>query len=92
MFFFCRGIAYTQQQDYERALLDFNKTISMNSKFGEAYYWRGLTYRSLFKQKLACADMHSAVELGYKDFNLPDFQDYCSKVYDENVFIPPPPK
>ncbi|MHC5937083.1 tetratricopeptide repeat protein [Nostoc sp.] len=41
---FSKGIKKVNQQDYEGALLDFNRAIQIDSDYGEAYFQRGLIY------------------------------------------------
>lgn len=50
---------------YANAILYLNRAISLNSKDGEAYYFRGATHRALGKKLESENDFKRATELGY---------------------------
>lgn len=51
-------------KDYRAALVDYDKAISLNADFAEAYYNRGLTHIFLGNNKQGIADLSKAGELG----------------------------
>lgn len=51
-------------KDYRAALVDYDKAISLNKDFAEAYYNRGLTHLFLGNNKQGIADLSKAGELG----------------------------
>ena len=58
-----RGTAYYHQEDFEKAIADYNQAIARNSKDAIAYAGRGMSH---FKQNDlddAIADLHHAVRL-----------------------------
>jgi tetratricopeptide (TPR) repeat protein len=52
-----------EQSDFENALKDFDHALEIDSRYADAYYWRGLTRLKLNKQNLAQEDFQKAVEL-----------------------------
>lgn len=52
---------------YAEAISDFNKTISLDSRSGEAYYFMGVTYSKINMLKEAKYNKEKALSLGYKE-------------------------
>jgi len=44
-----RGIAYFNIQNYDSAIIDFNKSIEIDPDYYEPYYWLGVIY---YNQKI----------------------------------------
>ena len=65
--YFNRGLAYYHQQQYERAVVDYNKAIELQSDYAAAYFYRGVAYERLDVDWRAQADFAKAKEFGYKD-------------------------
>jgi tetratricopeptide (TPR) repeat protein len=64
--YFNRGNAYYELKDYTKALADFDKTISMNKGYAEAYCQRGLLKLKTADQT-ACDDLKKAIKGDLKD-------------------------
>lgn len=60
-----RGNLKFKTGDYEGALLDFSRTISLNPKNASAHYQRGLANKSLRLETESQIDFDTAKELGY---------------------------
>ena len=71
--------------DYQAALDDINKAISMNYKTPESYFWRGSALLNLSKNEEAILDYDQAIKLkpkydeafkerGNAYYNLKDYQ------------------
>jgi tetratricopeptide (TPR) repeat protein len=58
-----RGDAYYMLEEYERAILDYNYALALDSKCIPAYSNRGLAYSHLGEYKRAIADFTRAIEL-----------------------------
>ncbi len=57
--------------DYRAALADYDKAISLNDNFADAYFNRGLTLIFLGNNKQGVADLSKAGELGlYTAYNI----------------------
>lgn len=54
---------YYSQNQYDKALADLNKSIELNSEYGEAYYYQGLCYKALDQLDKAEADFQVAAGL-----------------------------
>ena len=52
--------------DYDGAISDFNYTLSLDPKSGEAYYYRGNVYSKLNKPAEAGKDWAEACKLGLR--------------------------
>jgi tetratricopeptide (TPR) repeat protein len=48
---------------YDNALADLDRAISLDSKLAEAYYNRGVVYGSLGEYDLATQSLNKAIEL-----------------------------
>ena len=54
-------------KEYNRAIEDFAKAISLDSHMAEAYFNRALAYLALEQKDKALADLSKAGELGIYD-------------------------
>lgn len=63
-----RGAAYVRIGNYEKALDDFNRAISLNPDYHIAYYNRGQVYKILGNYELAIANYEKAAEISPKYF------------------------
>ena len=61
-----RGNLYFNQQKWDLALADYNKTIELDPKYTWAYLERGRVYVNQQKWDLALADYNKAIELDSK--------------------------
>jgi len=59
-----RGNAFYQKTDYEKAINDYDKAISINNTFEMAYLNRGISKEMLRDETGACKDWAKADELG----------------------------
>ncbi len=64
--FCCRGIAYQDKADLDKALADYNEAIRLNPKWGRAYYHRGTAYEKKGEKAKAEADFARSRELEQK--------------------------
>jgi len=53
---------YTYQKDYEKALADYNKSLSIDPTFHRAYSNRGVLYYNTNRVELALADFTNAIK------------------------------
>jgi len=58
---------YLKTRDYNKAINWYNKVISNDDTFAEAYYNRGLTYIYLKQNENGCMDMSKSGELGIQN-------------------------
>jgi tetratricopeptide (TPR) repeat protein len=63
--YFDHGRADFLWKNYDEAISDYTKVISLDARSAEAYYNRGLAYRQLGKDAQAQADFKKAKQLGY---------------------------
>jgi tetratricopeptide (TPR) repeat protein len=61
---------------YTRAYADLSKSIELDSKLGEAYFYRGEVIHITGRKKNACIDYKKALELGYEKA-LESVQTFC---------------
>jgi len=59
-----RGIDHYSINEFDKALADLNKYISLNNRVGASYYFRGLVLLTQHKSG-ACEDLHRALQLGF---------------------------
>jgi tetratricopeptide (TPR) repeat protein len=59
-----RAFLKSQQEEYDEALKDFNKSIAANQKFSTAWYGRGLVYSKMKQPDKAIKDFNQALLLG----------------------------
>ena len=57
------GLEYLNQNDWEKALLEFNLAIESDPEYAEAYYGRELIYHKMGELERAIADYDRAIEL-----------------------------
>lgn len=62
--FFDLGNTYYKTADYNRAIVDFDQAILLDSQYAEAYCGRGMAYAELGKREEAISDLEMALELG----------------------------
>jgi tetratricopeptide (TPR) repeat protein len=58
-----RGLAFSDQANYELAIADFTQAIALNSNLTEAYFGRGVAYYDQQEYALATADYDQAIAL-----------------------------
>ncbi len=58
-----RGEAYDREGQQNLALQDFDKAITIDPDFSDAYYCRGLSYSSEGRNALAIQDFDKALQL-----------------------------
>jgi tetratricopeptide (TPR) repeat protein len=66
LYYHNRGMTKIKLNDYEGAISDFTKAISIKADLGSAWYFRGIAFSKLNKQEEAKENMNRALELGYK--------------------------
>ena len=62
-----RGTDYYEEDEYDRAILQFNRAIEINSGFAEAYCNRGTAYYAKYEYDKAISDYNNALEINPKD-------------------------
>ncbi|MFC1494774.1 tetratricopeptide repeat protein [Thermodesulfobacteriota bacterium] len=62
-FYTNRGISYYFEDNYDQAISDFNRAISLDSNQYKAYDYRGRIYSSQKKFDLAISDFNKALEI-----------------------------
>jgi lipoprotein NlpI len=62
-----RGIAYNNEGEPDKALVDYNEAITLEPKSAQAYYNRGNAYWSTGDNARAIADFDKTIELNPKD-------------------------
>ena len=71
MFYTRRGNAYAKKGQHEMAIEEYSKSLTINPRYGLAYYNRGVTYWNLQDKQKATEDIRTAAKLGNK--NAKDF-------------------
>ena len=66
IFYYNRGSAYMTKGQYDRAILDFNKAVKINTKFAHAYYNRAVVYAIKGEYDKAWQDVRNAQSLGHQ--------------------------
>ncbi len=61
------GNIYSHKENYDQAFLYFNKAITLNADYAEAYRERGITYGNKGQLDMAISDFSKAIEL-FGDF------------------------
>ena len=62
-----RGLCYEELKQFEKALADYNKAISLEPKKGKCYFSRSYIYIKNGEMEKAKADVEKAVELDPKE-------------------------
>lgn len=62
-----RGHAYSDSQQYDKAIVDFNKAIELNPKDANAYINRALIYSEMSQYSKAIVDFNKVIELDPKN-------------------------
>lgn len=62
--FYNRGVSFLMLKNYDKAVQDFTRVITLNSSFAQAYHNRGIALRNLSRREAACADFEQARTLG----------------------------
>jgi tetratricopeptide (TPR) repeat protein len=58
-----RGITYGELGQYQLAIEDFNKAISLKQDYADAYYNRGYAYTNLGQYQRAIEDYNEVIRL-----------------------------
>lgn len=61
--YYSRAMAYNQLGNYDLAIKDLNKVVSLGPKFSRAYLNRGVDYGKVGNLEMAAADFKKAIEL-----------------------------
>ena len=61
-----RGIAYSEEEEYEKAIAEYDEAIKKYSKYKEAYCNRGIAYREDIEYEKALNDFNRAIEIDPK--------------------------
>lgn len=61
--FFKKGLESSQSGNYEQAIKDFSKAISLNANYAEAYYNRGIVFFEMKQNEKGMADFDKAINL-----------------------------
>jgi len=61
-----RGVAYGKKGQYDQAIVDFNKAIEINPRYGKAYINRGAAYFFKREYEKAWDDVSKVQDLGYQ--------------------------
>jgi tetratricopeptide (TPR) repeat protein len=73
--YYSKGIQYTSNKDFNKAIDEFTKCIKIDTTFFDAYYNRAASYYNIKKYEKACGDWKYLIDLGQK---------YAEKLYFEN--------
>jgi len=72
-----RGSAYNKIKEYQKALADFNRAISIDPENQEAYNNRGWSKKYLGDFKGACADWKKSKKLGNAEAKIIYKNNHC---------------
>ncbi|MEV6766124.1 tetratricopeptide repeat protein [Streptomyces sp. NPDC051105] len=61
------GRDHRNADQYEDAIIQYDKSIALNSRSSRAYYGRGITYRLMGRHEEALADLNRAIEIAPQD-------------------------
>jgi tetratricopeptide (TPR) repeat protein len=61
--YFYRGLAYANQCNYDRAIIDYDQAILLNPNCAEAYCGRGVVFADIGEYDRAIADYNQAIQL-----------------------------
>lgn len=62
--FYSRGYWFEMQEDFEVALGDYNKTLTLKPEMVEAYFSKAYVYYKMNKKELACQALNDAEKTG----------------------------
>jgi tetratricopeptide (TPR) repeat protein len=62
-----RAQVYLTNKEFQKAVVDLSKALEMDDQYAEAYYYRGMCYKSLGLTDKAIADFQSAAGLSKGD-------------------------
>ncbi|MBL4593365.1 MAG: tetratricopeptide repeat protein, partial [Flavobacteriales bacterium] len=83
--FFERGLLNYLMDDFNSALIDFNKAILLGSDNDEVYYYRGVVNYETANYKAAMTDFNEAIELDPKNAMLYFYRGEVSHELKDNV-------
>ncbi|MFH4968279.1 tetratricopeptide repeat protein [Gaetbulibacter sp. M240] len=67
--FLNKGISFFYLEEYDKAIIEFDRVIKNYDKCSEAYYFKGLSQLKLLNSNLGCSNLNKALSLisqGYK--------------------------
>lgn len=67
--YFNRGSGYRRAGDFDKALADFKKVVTLRPKFARGYHMRGLVQGDLGARDEAFADLDRAIELDSREWS-----------------------
>jgi len=73
-----RGFAYFLEEEYDKAISDYDEAIRLNPKLAKAYFGRGFTYHKIGDYDKAVSDYSQAIRLNLK---FADAYYYRGRVY-----------
>ena len=79
-----RALAYSDKQDYDRAIIDYSKAIEISPEYFDAFALRGLAYSNKKDYDRAIVDFSKAIDLNPKDALL--YQERGQAFYYKNDF------
>ncbi len=62
-----RGVVYYEMGNYDGAVADYSKAITLNPKFAQSYWNRAVSYLKVNKKEDARKDFKSACDLKIED-------------------------
>ncbi len=77
MAFYEHGMSNYYLENYQNAIMDFDKVISLKPESEYAFYHRGLCKIQIGWDDQACKDLDAAVKLGCPEA-VQAFQEFCS--------------
>tara|TARA_B100001287_G_C22682896_1_gene531503 strand:- start:1145 stop:2668 length:1524 start_codon:yes stop_codon:yes gene_type:complete len=67
IYYYNRGRAFVELDDYSSAIDDFSKAIEINPKYESTYWWRGYTFYKLENYSSAIDDFSKSIEFDSGD-------------------------
>ena len=86
---FARGVAYGKNGEYDRAAADFERTIAIEPRFGDAYYNRAIAYDLGGDGDTALAAYQDAARALPK--RNPRWKEIAKRISELGGKVPPPP-
>lgn len=83
LYFFKRGTFYLKNNEYQKAVVDFNAALDLDPEHHNSLHNRGLAYYRLGKKDLACHDwcqaslLGNALSAGHLSTNCNTYPDEC---------------